>query len=728
MTMQHEAGLEALVVRKTLRVPACDGPPGDGDTAARQFDAVLMSAGFKCSRGLMEHLSALEPGVVIDAAVRVLAVVRELAGDHAQHNAYFRDFPRNVPGTLEFWADCMRRAFPAMAAAGEATALAPLRLGMVGLLGLPGYGTYQHSYEEMLAAHDELIPSAGDRVTVLHLGGHLDAEIRELYLALAGSRVPLSEGDLEALREMAVVCACGPQPAAIPVRENRAVINLARLDGGEPLLADTVTDVLRLAVAASGGDVSLQAPAKFRSFRRPERRTLLGAIHRVAISAPGKLGDVAAHREPWKRLGERLHPHEYPEYAGAAGVFAVARGEKKAPSFAGQAEALFAARRPAAAAGLLPSAPGLLFRSLDRLLRTAETPGDRAAVAKAASAAAGDVSGRVILSVREHLQNRSYRTDVSRMFVNRRGRAWVTGDSRDVLDRALLAELFAILDEETARRLPRWQHVVADPAVLSVALPLSGKTAPGGLGILPRGSVAPVSGELLRFFVYWKQREHRTDYDLSALMLSQDYGDAEHVSWTAYHTGYATYSGDLTHAENGASEFVDIRLPAVTRRLIIPQVHVYAGEAFDEAEEAFFGFMLRDSEQAGAPFEARTVRMKSDLRGAGKVALPLAFARGDDGCWRAKWMHLYLRGRPAFNLVEGHRVTTTLQVRSVLERDYLQVRYLTGLLAENGAAVTSSDEDLPDGPVTYIGLGRPENLPEGSEVFTPANLAGLIPA
>jgi hypothetical protein len=30
--------------------------------------------------------------------------------------------------------------------------------------------------------------------------------------------------------------------------------------------------------------------------------------------------------------------------------------------------------------------------------------------------------------------------------------------------------------------------------------------------------------------------------------------------------------------------------------------------------------------------------------------------------------------------------------------------------------------------VTYIGLDRPEGLPEGATVFTLANLAGLIPA
>ena len=44
-----------------------------------------MSAGFKCSGALLEHLSGLDSAVVTGTAVRVLATVRLLAGDHVQH-------------------------------------------------------------------------------------------------------------------------------------------------------------------------------------------------------------------------------------------------------------------------------------------------------------------------------------------------------------------------------------------------------------------------------------------------------------------------------------------------------------------------------------------------------------------------------------------------------------------------------------------------------------------
>lgn len=45
--------------------------------------------------------------------------------------------------------------------------------------------------------------------------------------------------------------------------------------------------------------------------------------------------------------------------------------------------------------------------------------------------------------------------------------------------------------------------------------------------------------------------------------------------------------------------------------------------------------MLRDPDQAGAPFEPRTVRTRSAMRGPGRVALPIVFGRETDGRWTA---------------------------------------------------------------------------------------------
>ncbi|MFJ4244716.1 hypothetical protein ACIP17_29410 [Streptomyces iakyrus] len=719
-------GLESLVIRHTHRIPSPKGSAGEGAAAARQFDATLASIGFKLSADALERLSALSEAAVVHTAKRTLRTVSEMAGDHVRHNSYFIDFPANVPDTEEFWMRCVAKALADDASRGNV--LTQLAHGVLDLLSLPAYGRYQHTYEEMLAAQDELIASAGDRVTVLHLGRDLDDELSDLYLALAGSTTPLGDDHLGDLRTLAERCALGPQPESIPVRENRAIINEARLAVGADLLLDTVVDVLRLACALSGGDATLQEPTRFRGFPRPVRRKLLAGLNAVVAANPGKLADVHAYREPFKRLGERLHPHEYPRWPFAADVFAVARGEKEARSFDSRIEKLLDASDVLGAVQLLKSAPGKLFRALDLLLRMAADQAERDAVLAAAVETAPDVSGRVVLSVREHFQNRERASDQPRFFVNRRGRGWVAPDTRPPVPAADRDRLITALDAEMRRRLPAPDRLVLDPEVLDAALPLSGRATAAGLGVLPRGSTSAVDGEHLRFFVYWKQAEKRTDYDLSALLLHSDYSTDSWLSYTSLKAVGGKHSGDVTEAPDGASEFINLSLERVRSTFIVPQVNIYAGEGFEETEESFFGFMVRDGEQKGRPFEPRTVRMKSELRGTGRVALPLVFKREHDGRWRAKWLHLYLRGISSANQVEENQLSVSKVVRALVEREYLTVRYLVGLLSDGATAVELWDSGTAlDEPVTYIGLERPERLPAGSRVITLENLRDLIP-
>ena len=709
--------LEKLIIRKSLRVPASTGTPGDGAAVARQLDAALLDVGFSASRELLEHIGALAPAPAMDLAATVVSAVRELVGDHVRHNAYFIGFPHDVPDTVDFWA---QRLQAAVLSGGDVPSSGPLNL-----LELPGYGTYQHTYAELLAARDDLIAAAGDRLTALRLGDAVEVEAQRLYLGLAGSTAPLGQADLAILSELAVTCMDGAQPTEIPVRENRAVLNGIRLVLGRPLVAvDTVTDVLRLACHVSGGDVSLAEPTRFRAFARRERRILLSALDTVVAASPAKLADVNRLAERWKRLGERLHPHEHTRWPHAQRVFAVARGDERAPSLAGKAEAAIRAGRIGPAARVLSAAPGLLLRSADRLLRTAP-PAERADVLAAVTGALGTASGRVLCSLREHVANR-LAPEPARMFVGRTKRAFIGPDRRPPLPADLVGELSALLDAEISARLPAPAHpLLVDPAVLDVALPLTGKASEGGFAVLPRGSRARVSGELLRLFTYWRQTARRTDFDLSLLLLDDGFRAGGQVSFTNYHHDGVVHSGDLTDAADGATEFIDVP-STVTAPYVVPQVNIFSGESFDEVAESMFGYQTRMLDQRGAPFEPRTVRARSQMPGAGRVALPVVFARDGDG-WQAVWLHLYLTGHPSFNQVEGNASATSLRVRALMERRYLTMAYLIDRWRAE-ADVSMWDGSRPDGPVTFIGIDAPEDLPDGSDVYTLERLTELLPA
>lgn len=711
------------IVKKTLRVPMDSNELGNGKAMTRQLDVALISVGFKLSRELLTSFSVLHPVFVKDIADRVLQAVRELVGDHVEHNVYFKNFPDNVPDTIEFWTQCIVDAL--FDPTSAATISVQLESGMVNLLDLPKYGKYQHRYEEMVAAHEQFIPCVKDRVTLLHRGKTLTEEVQALYLSLASSPIPLNEDDRILLAESAVVCLDYEQPKSIPVRENKALINRVRLERGKSLLVDTVTDVLRLACAISGGDVTLSEVTKFKSFPRPTRRALMEALNAVVADSPAKLADVNQYQERWKRLGERIRPHEYAQYPHAQDVFAVARGDKTVRSFAARVEIALASGEVTKAVSLLRDNPGMLIRNLDRLLRLTDDVDFLEATVRQVIA---KVSSRVILSVREHFNNRVRKTS-GRIFANSKGRAWVTEDNREPLDEELVGRFLAIFDLELCNRLPTLQRLVVDREAVNIAVPISDKNKASGFGIMPRGSIMPVAPGILRFFIYWKQKSERTDYDLSVMLLDKNFQMTEQVSWTRLRGdgGFALHSGDITQAPNGASEFIDIDLSRVKCQYIIPQVNVFSGEDFNEVDECFFGFMERTREQMGKPFEAKTVRMKSDLRGAGRVVLPLVFMRNEEGGWSAKWLHLYLRGLSYFNRVEANRLDASLLARTIVEREYLTLGYLIDLLRRKPQMFDWYDPDLAlTEPVTFIGLEAPQNLPKGSKVITTANLQDLL--
>ncbi|MCP3016606.1 TerD family protein [Nocardiopsis dassonvillei] len=719
------------IIRRTLRVPEPSGEPGDGGAATRRLDAALLSVGFTLTGGLRARLEGLAPEAVLREAGPLLDAVRRLVGASAEHNVYFRDFPDNVPDTVEFWAWCLATAI------GDPAGPVHLALpqGRINLLDLPSYGRYQHTYAELAAARDAFAPGAKDRLTPLHLGAPLAEETRALYEDLAGSPVPLGEADLALLAVLADECADREPPRVIPVRENRAVVNAARVRAGHAPRVDTATDVLRLAQALSGGDPALARPARPRSFRRRERRALLAALDAVIADNPGKLADVGRHTEAWKRLGEGLHPHEYPVWEHAREVFAVARGDRRVRTFDARVEAAFLDGDVTAAVDLLATAPGTLVRALDRIL-AAGGAGTGEPLAARLREVGDRVSGRVLVSAREQLANRDV-PGLVRLFANQSARGYTAPDSRPPLPGADTAAVLEALDGLIARRLPVHDLLLVDPAVLPVAVPRSGRGAAKGMGVLPRGSRTGVEGDRLRFFVHWTQTPTReTDLDLSVELLDQDFAPVGQVSWTNLGQGATTHSGDLVAAPapDGATEMIDLDLSALDERVrhVVPQVLVYEGDRFTFLPEAFFGYMTRDGDQRGMPFEPRTVRVRSDLEGESRVLVPLVFSRGSGGRWSACWTHLFLRGRQHFNRVEETGASARLMARAVVERRYLTVRHLVDLMAGAGAEVREyreppTAEEVAGRRVAYLGLERPEGLPEGVRATALADLPSLLP-
>ncbi len=161
-----------------------------------------------------------------------------------------------------------------------------------------------------------LMPATTLKLQVIGLG--TGDEFRQLFTKLVGSNASLSDQDKSDMAWFVEAHGEGIErllPESIPHKETVAALAallLKHLNADRALelvgkFIKTATDVLRLAVSMSGGDVSLAEPTKFVSFKRAERKLLLSLLERYK----SPVEDMLRWKKRWIRLGERLHPGEF---------------------------------------------------------------------------------------------------------------------------------------------------------------------------------------------------------------------------------------------------------------------------------------------------------------------------------------------------------------------------------------------------------------------------------
>ena len=115
-------------------------------------------------------------------------------------------------------------------------------------------------------------------------------------------------------------------------------------------------------------------------------------------------------------------------------------------------------------------------------------------------------------------------------------------------------------------------------------IPLQARKQSDGLLNLARGTQIRLSEDcnILSLFVYWQQET--TDFDLSVLMLDDQFAATGHVGWNHYGDDAAIiHSGDIQSAELGASKFIDIDLSkTLNGRDLLASIIRYCGESFTQ--------------------------------------------------------------------------------------------------------------------------------------------------
>ncbi len=507
-------------------------------------------------------------------------------------------------------------------------------------------------------------PGLTDKVklTLIRKGtaDHFKGTLRQLI----ASNTSISDTDKADIKWFLETFGFTELPPTIPHKEVLAFVGSLAVEVGADLSRHftTATDVLRLATAMSGGDVSLAADTKYRSFRRSERRYLLNLLERCGNLAE----DMVRHKGKWLRLGERLHPGEYVKLTGVLNVFALLRNDGKVRTFGSRVELALKERDISRCLELLEARPGSLARRLDELLRVTDRRGNKhIEVVTTFSRVAERVSTPVLLQVRTHFLHRAVGGCDLRVFFPKGSvaKAKAVEDKLPSLPGAVCTELMGICDRTLLNRfsgLPKLGKCFLRDELKGCLVPFSQRSASKSLRTLTRGSRLAITGggDTVRFFVYWKQKQgDRTDLDLSAVFFAGDWSYKEAITYYNLRSMpyRACHSGDRTSAPKGACEFIDVDIPSALAyggRYVVMCVKSFTQQHFATLPECHAGWMLRASPNSGEVFEPKTVMDKLDISADSVFSIPLIL---DLERREVLWADMALKSNPRWaNNVQGN--------------------------------------------------------------------------
>jgi hypothetical protein len=419
-------------------------------------------------------------------------------------------------------------------------------------------------------------------------------------------------------------------PAEIPQKENLALLAGLLLKRSEPTFLlpqlKTATDVLRVAAVMSGGKVSLAAPTKFRKFSRRERRFFLRALEACNEITE----DMLRWKGYWVRLGEILHPSEYKDrFPKVHEAFDVLHNDKPFATFNAKVEAGLVGKDFASTIELLSQRPGIFARRLDHLLRL----GGGVEAVDSFLLVADRVATPVLLQVFHHFKTRAEERSLRAFFPKGNvAKVQVQEIALSPLSEDLTSRVARGIREILVRRfasLPSLGKVRVDESLKSYLVPFAMRSASKSLRTIARGSRIDLpEANTIRFFLWWKNGEHRTDIDLSALFFSTGWSRLGHVSYfnLREHALGCYHSGDVVDAPDGACEFIDLDrklMLAKGIRYAVMCLNSFTSQPYCDLPECFAGWMARVKPQSGEVFEARTVQDKIDVSSDTTVSLPV---------------------------------------------------------------------------------------------------------
>jgi len=594
----------------------------DNRNMAMNVQAQLMHYGFMLDQDALKQLGHSDAADIKEFYTEVIDYLKLMTGGQREYRPIYEGFPKQVMDMTE------------------------CQLWWNQLIGYWSGGSFTPS------PWTETKATAFEHVNYKMISAGTEEDFLNIFKKLSQSGTSLVPADLRIIVWFIENYENLVFPENIPFKENLCTVLGSLIASGRSLSTVklpklTTTDVLRVIVYLSGGDISLPAlPSKtirisrygstrvanpdrekfkFKKFSRKERRMILGILENSNLD----IRDMKLKDQRWIRIGEILHPGEYAtQYPRSYKAFQRLR-DTKVRSWYGEVQAAFDMSFDVGLAKL-SERPGEFVRRLDWMLRT-NGKDKQQKILDFLSKIGLNVSNKVLFEVYDHFEKRNV-ASVGRKIMIKGARKHTTLPELPALKQELiLAVQGTVLDAIKAKLtiLPELGDCWVDEELKKIPLPTNMRSLNDTLVPIVRGQRIPfgTGKKVIRPFVHWYDERGGLDIDLHGYLI----GDRDAISF-GYNgirsNNIGCYSGDVRHRRGACAEYVDIIVDEALKEgyhYFLMITHNFQGGSLASIPECVAGVMEREDAQANTTWLPDSITNSMLLKSSARMALIAAY-------------------------------------------------------------------------------------------------------
>lgn len=581
-----------VAFQKGLVTPSNDGM--DNRVAVATVQSHLMEWGYMLDQDAFFELSKSDLPVITNFNDEIISYLKDVMGGRRNYQPLYKNFPEEVMSMSDF------------------------ELYINAILHYWSNGEWEPStvtYEK---------PIKFEKIKYNLIKFATPERFSQIFTNLVSINTSLTPQDLEVVKWFVQSGEKLVFPDVIPFKEN--LCTLAGM-GIEGLPVKTPTDVLRIAVHMSGGDISLpRVPEKkvranrwstsmventernkfkFKKFTRKQRKYLLGLLEQTNCDPK----EMALKDQRWIRLGEILHPMEYKNlYPKVANAFTKIRNEKVKTWYGILNDAFDKSLEDGLK--VLSQRPGEFSRRIDWLIR--KNPAQIGLIMSYFGEAVKGTSNKVLFEVYSHFEGRlEPKNDRSIMIKGARKRTPLP--SLPALPKATVemihSKLFETLRDKFAT-LESLGNCWIDQELKKIPLPTNMRSMNFSTRPVLRGQRTPLDNpdaKVIRPFVHWYDKNGSEDLDLSVSFIGEKRTDV--LSFSQMRVGKSVHSGDVRHRQGACAEYIDIDMEDAINlgfKYAVIDVRNYNGRPLNTVETRF-GIMEREFPESNKTWLPETI-------------------------------------------------------------------------------------------------------------------------